>query len=174
MMTREQYQEMRMKVEQATPEATESFLAEAKVFLQELDRVKVLLDSYTNEVNSKLEVIESDMTLLEKENARLRSVTDSTYFERDACVGLISKMARQIGIPVGTLQQSVEVSASDGQASAQLEYRVVMDLPSGQVSWDYLASEAHLFEDLPAYANTLEDQTIQQNYSKILNPNLDF
>lgn len=113
------------------------------------------LDQLSQVVSDKLDVLEKDMLALEAENERLRAGNISTYFERDACVSLIAKMARQLGLNVGTTAN-----------------QVVVDLPSGQAAWEYLESEAHLFADLPAYSGSVEDQSIQDIYRRVMNPEL--
>jgi hypothetical protein len=112
---------------------------------------------------ARLNELEQDLVRLEAENSRLRTNTQSTYFERDACIGLIARMAVRLGLKAGCVQRQTELG---------LERRVVVDLPSGQVSWDYLEAEAHLFEWLPEYPAPVQEQSIQDIYMRVMNPGL--
>jgi hypothetical protein len=155
MLSQAQLVEIKSRIESATGASTPE-REDAAALLAEVARLQRSVDAFSENVNTKLAVLEEDMIKLEGENGRLRSVCESTYFERDACIGLIARMATQMGIPAGTLNN-----------------RVVVDLPSGQVSWDYLDSEAHLFEWLPTYAQSLQEQSVRDIYAKVMNPSFD-
>jgi hypothetical protein len=114
----------------------------------------------TQHLNKGLAQIEADMERLDQENARLRAVARSTYFERDACVGLIGQLAQALGLPAGTCRAQIE---------AELQNRVIVDLPVGQVSWEYLDEDGHLFSNLPEYSQPVEAQSIQENYKRVMN-----
>lgn len=135
-------------------------MSDASTLLAEVIRLSVFSEDFTKQILARVQTLATDMEALEKENARLRKISESTYFERDACIGLIARLAKLQGMPVGT-------------ALFEQQRRVVVDLPSGQVSWEYLEAEAHLFADLPSYERTLENQTVSEVYSKVMNPNLE-
>jgi hypothetical protein len=155
MMSQSQMVEIQKRIEDAAT-SPEQLRADAAVLFAETLRLNMHVSQFTSQVSEKLTALEADMLILEAENARVKNVCESTYFERDACIGLISKMATLMKIPVGIVQN-----------------RVVIDLPSGQVSWDFLESEAHLFDRLPQYAHSLREQTVQDLYAKVMNPGFD-
>lgn len=140
--------------------------------LAEVIRLQKFTTEYQKTVLARLDELNECRLLLEEENERLRTVTQSTYFERDACIGLIARLAKTLGLTVGKAQfESIEENR-DKTNSLQTQRRVIVDLPGGQVSWDYLESEAHLFESLPAYTKIIETQTVQSVYTRVMNPEL--
>lgn len=146
--------------------------ADALALMAEVERIGKTMNAFTANVTSRLNELERDMLSLESENARLRSVTQSTYFERDACVGLISKFAVALGLTAGTGRFEVVERNREGNDETQAQNRVLVDLPSGQVSWEYLDEDAHLFESLPPYPGAVEPQSIRDIYSKVMNPGI--
>jgi hypothetical protein len=161
----------RVEADQAAPydEARE----DRALLVAEVDRLNKFLKTFSDRVTEKLDILDADMLNLEKENERLRKMNKSSNIERDACIGLLSKMALLVGLPVGIGKFEVSEETSSGEKQSQLQNRIVIDLPSGQVSWDFLDSESHLFEGLPPYGGVLENQTIQENYSKVMNPHFE-
>ncbi len=115
------------------------------------------------QVEAKLDHLEKDMILLEAENERLRKNTESTYFERDACVSLILQLAARLGMQTGKAERTT---------AHGIEKLVILDLPAGQVCWEYLPAEAHLFEALPEYTDSIQQQSIGDIYAKVMNPGL--
>lgn len=113
------------------------------------------------QVEARLNALEDDLTLLEAENTRLRKNTESTYFERDACVGLILQMATRLGLTAGRTTR---------ETAAGTEQLVVLDLPAGQVCWEYMPAEAHLFAALPPYTGSVAEQTPAEIYTTVMNP----
>jgi hypothetical protein len=134
----------------------------------EIKRLARLIVEHGARVEASLSSLESDMFRLEDENARLRSLRDSAYVERDACVSLLARLALAQGLDAGTHRTT---SVSTTTASLP-ENRVVVDLPSGQVSWDFLDADSHLFEALPQYRKSVEALEIQEIYARVLNPGL--
>ena len=176
MLSREQLLEIQSRLATQTEEgsapassdiAIDQMRRDAQALYSEVERLTRFVVDFSGEVTSKLETLERDMLTLEAENARLRSVTQSTYFERDACVGLISQMAILLGHPAGTGRFNVAE-----QNGTQAQNRVIVDLPSGQVSWEFLEEDAHLFQSLPQYEGQFVDQTIRDIYSKVMSPGL--
>ncbi len=108
------------------------------------------------EINQRLDVIESDMQKLVAENLRLIRERESAFVELDSCVGLIMQLAVANGLKAGLANENT----------------VVLDLPSGQVSWHFEASEAHLFEFLPEYDQPIEEIDVLEKYRRVMNPNL--
>jgi len=170
-----QIAEMRARIETSIANEGESALAnDARTLLLEVNRLGALNESFTQNLMARVDAWSDDMESLENENVRLRRNTESTYFERDACVGLIARLARIQGFRVGKGKFEVAETASDGSTGIQVQNRVVVDLPSGQVSWEYFDAEAHLFAELPEYGQPLLIQTVGEAYTKVMNPDLSF
>ncbi len=108
------------------------------------------------EIQTRLDVIETDMNRMTAENLRLLSEKESVYVERDSCIALMVQIAIKQGFNAGLVDGNI----------------VVLDLPSGQVSWDFAESEAHLFEMLPAYTKPLEEISIGEKYRRVMNPEI--
>ncbi len=173
MLTKAQLEEIKSRIAQGRDASPEVLLEDRVVLLAEVERLLKFVETFSTRVNAQLDILENDMVLLDQDNQRLRKNSRSSDFERDACIGLIAKMAVALKIPVGTQRTASVELDENGKESQQIQNRVILDLPSGQVAWEYLESEAHLFETLPAYPRALESQSIQENYLKIMNPNLD-
>ena len=171
MLSQTQLAEIRQRL--TTEESGEAMRADTAALLTEVERLQRFVLEFGAQVTSKVDALEVDMHRLDTENSRLRAVAESTYFERDACIGLICRMAVLLGIRVGVGRFDVMQENMDGRTERHLQNRVVVDLPGGQVSWDFLDDEAHLFDWLPPYEGSLEAQTVQQNYSKVMNPMLE-
>ncbi|OFZ21270.1 MAG: hypothetical protein A2X94_07390 [Bdellovibrionales bacterium GWB1_55_8] len=130
--------------------------SDVALLIQELKNMQRYVFDYNNQVEKKLDLLESDMLLLEAENKRLIAVKESATIERDACVGLIGQLARSCGMKVGVAADNL----------------VVVELPSGQVSWQFSETEAHLFETLPPYEGDIQEIPIEETYSRVMNPGL--
>ncbi len=107
---------------------------------------------YKNTVLRKLTTIETDMGRLLDENKRLIDDRESTYVERDTCISLLVKLAIKQGVVAGLSGNNV-----------------VMELKSGQVSWEFADTELHLFEGLPSYEKPIEEISIVEKYSRLMN-----
>lgn len=84
------------------------------------------------------------------------------YRERNRCVALIAQMAVQLGLPVGL---------SDAHEPEEGFVKVLMlDLPSGQVSWHIPNDELHYFEGLPEYDKPWDKHTTERKYFRVVNP----
>ena len=128
---------------------------ESLVLLTEVESLNKEAWDYKNVVLRKLTTLEEDMNRLVTENARLLSLRDSAEVERDACVGLLVQLAVANGIKAGVKGN-----------------QVIVDLKSGQVSWEFAESESHLFENLPEYKNPVEVLEIGEKYRRVMNPSL--
>ena len=93
------------------------------------------------------------MTQLVAENTRLIAIRNSAYVERDACLGLISQLAMESGYTSGITTDNT----------------IVVELPSGQVSWVIEKEGVHLFTHLPVYSGTIEEMTIEEKYRRVMN-----
>ena len=161
MLPNSQLEEIKSRIASGAPQSLEVLQEDRVTLMAEVDRLLKFVENFSSRVSTQLDALEKDMVLLDEDNQRLRKNCRSSDFERDACVGLIAKMALALKIPVG-------IQKTENQN------RVVLDLPSGQVVWEYLETEAHLFERLPLYTQPTETQSIQDTYLKVMNPNLDF
>jgi hypothetical protein len=94
------------------------------------------------------------MQALLLENRRILAERDSAYVELDSWVSLLVKMALTYQVPAGLVNATT----------------VAIDLPSGTVTWEFAASEAHLYEELPNYAKPIEVIEKMENYRRIMNP----
>ncbi len=169
-----QLQEIKSRVASSEAQSAEILKEDRAQLLAEVERLLQFVETFSSRVSAQLDVLEKDMVALDQDNQRLRKNCRSSDFERDACIGLISKMALALNLPVGTQRtESVESDGNGGEVR-RFQNQVVLDLPSGQVAWEYLDSEGHLFESLPTYTQAIETQSIQDTYIKVMNPNLDF
>lgn len=123
---------------------------------RELEELKQYVRDYNASISAKMDGLEENLTAFEEENTRLRTVKDCLSVERDSCIGLIAQLAKLAGYKVGRAEGNV----------------VAVDLPSGQVSWQYQPTEAHLFEALPAYEGAIEGHDIVENYRRVMNPGI--
>ena len=124
--------------------------------VSEIERLKNYVADYTSKVNSKVDAIEKDLGHMEAENNALLSSKEIAYVERDACIGLLVQFAVKSGLSAGTAPGNM----------------VIVDLPSGQVSWEYNESESHLFSGLPAYENKIEAMPLEEKYRRVMNPGI--
>lgn len=107
-------------------------------------------------INKKMDEIEKDLIKFEKENERLLLIKNGLSVERDACIGLVVDLAVAHGLKTG-------LSGTD---------TVVVELPSGQVSWKFSADEAHLFAGLPPWVGKVEEMPIEEKYRRVMNSEL--
>lgn len=143
--------------------SAEELRNDAQTLLTQFERQHTYSQELSTRVELRLHAIEQDMELLEKENQRLRKNMISTYFERDACVGLLVRLAVAQGMRAGLAERSTEHGT---------EKLVILDLPSGQVSWEYMNTEAHLYDWLPPYPEPVLEQDAPSVYMKVMNPGL--
>lgn len=130
--------------------------AQEQKLTAEVERLKKYIADYSSTVTQKIDLIEKDLVRMDAENSRLILAKDLAFVERDACIGLLVKLAMASGWRAGV---------AHGNA-------VIIDLPNGQVSWEFNESEAHLFSGLPTYPNSIEEITIEEKYSRVMNANL--
>lgn len=91
----------------------------------------------------------------------MRARKDGAYEERNRCVSLIARMALAMGFSAGTARTAIEGWSEDWHGC------VYVDLPSGQVSWHYHDSHAHLFEDLPGYIGKWDGHDTPEKYRRV-------
>lgn len=86
---------------------------------------------------------------------------DNAYLERNCCVALIARMALASGWRAGTARTAIDGWSEDWHGC------VYVDLPTGQVSWHFHDSQAHLFSDLPAYGSTWDGHDTPEKYRRV-------
>lgn len=108
--------------------------------------------------------LERDAALAEVE--RLRTQKDGAYAERNQCVALIARMARAFGWTAGIRQHD----PADAAWEADWRTIVMVDLPTGQVSWHFHDSECHLIASLPAYEKPWDGHDTAEKYRRVNAP----
>lgn len=97
------------------------------------------------------------------EVAELREQKDGAYLERNRCVALIARMAIALGLRVAVSKTPIEGWSEDWHGCIYIE------LPTGQVSWHFHASQAHLFEGLPHRPATWDGHDTPLKYERVAN-----
>lgn len=95
------------------------------------------------------------------ELAALRETKDGAYLERNRCVALIARMALAMGLRAGLARTAIEGWSEDWHGC------VYIDLPTGQCSWHFHDSQAHLFDGLPTYAGKWDGHTTPEKYGRV-------
>lgn len=90
-----------------------------------------------------------------------RAAKDGAYSERNQCVALIARFALAYGCRVGIAKTAIEGWDEAWHGC------VYIDLPTGQVSWHYHDSEAHLFDFLPPYLGAWDGHTTLEKYERV-------
>lgn len=88
--------------------------------------------------------------------AEMTRQKDAAYEERNKLVAVLTKF-----FPSGTARTAIEGWSDDWHGC------VYIDLPSGQVSWHYHDSQAHLFADLPPYPKPWDGHTTEEKYRRL-------
>lgn len=86
---------------------------------------------------------------------------DGAYLERNRCVALIARMALAMGWRAGVARTAIEGWSKDWHGC------VYVDLPTGQTSWHFHDSQAHLFEGLPAYPEAWDGHDTPEKYRRV-------
>ncbi len=146
MLTQDQLNEIRGK----------PTLENVSKLILEVERLQRFVLDYGKTVTEKLDRIDETRVQMEAENTRLVRAKEVILTERDMCLGLIAQLAVVQGIKAGVAPHNV----------------LVVELPRGQVSWQLKDSEAHLLAGLPPYVDPIEVLTLQENYSRVMNPGI--
>lgn len=85
---------------------------------------------------------------------RLRADKDGAYHERNMLVALLARI-----YPSGIKRTEIEGWDPEWHGCVYIE------LPTGQASWHYHDSEAHLFVDLPSYEGEWDGHTAEEKYA---------
>lgn len=86
---------------------------------------------------------------------------DGAYLERNRCVALIARMALATGWRAGVARTAIEGWSADWHGC------VYVDLPTGQCSWHFHDSQAHLFAGLPAYTGAWDGHDTPEKYRRV-------
>lgn len=81
---------------------------------------------------------------------------DAAYLERNQVVAALAKC-----FPSGVARTAIEGWSEDWHGC------VYIDLPTGQASWHFHDSHAHLFAGLPAYAGSWDGHTTEEKYARL-------
>lgn len=81
---------------------------------------------------------------------------DAAYLERNQVVAALASV-----FPSGTARTAIPGWSDDWHGC------VYIDLPTGQVSWHFHDSHAHLFAHLPPYAGKWDGHTTDEKYARL-------
>jgi hypothetical protein len=81
---------------------------------------------------------------------------DGAYLERNQLVAALSKL-----FPAGVARTAIEGWSEDWHGC------VYIDLPTGQVSWHFHDSQAHLFAHLPTYQGKWDGHDTPEKYRRL-------
>lgn len=98
---------------------------------------------------------------LQDEVDRLRNAKDNAYEERNRCVALIARMAIALGLKACVTKTAIEGWSEDWHGC------VFIDLPTGQVSWHFHDSQAHLFDGIPYSAVEWDGHSTGEKYERV-------
>lgn len=93
---------------------------------------------------------------LRDENVRLREAKDGAYEERNRVVALLASV-----FPSGVRKTAIPGWEPEWHDC------VYIDLPTGQASWHYHDSQAHLFAHLPPYRGEWDGHTTDVKYERV-------
>lgn len=108
-----------------------------------------------------IELEHQELTAIEQANQAIvsqKQALDAVYAERNQCVALIARMASIMGDRVGLR------TSSDFEPGWQK--CIMIDLPSGQVSWHLKDSELPLF-DFPDYPDPWDGHSTEEKYRRV-------
>jgi len=86
---------------------------------------------------------------------------DDAYLERNRCVALLARMALAMGLPVAVTRTAIEGWSADWHGC------IYIGLPTGQVSWHFHDSQAHLFGNLPQRAEVWDGHDTAEKYRRV-------
>lgn len=93
---------------------------------------------------------------LQLELKEMRGRKDDAYFERNQVVAALAKC-----FPSGIAKTAIEGWSEDWHGC------VYIDLPTGQASWHYHDSQAHLFAGLPPYTGHWDGHDTPEKYQRL-------
>lgn len=102
----------------------------------------------------------SDETQRTKE---MEARKDGAYEERNQVVAALAHLAVHMGWKAGIARTAIEGWSDDWHGC------VYINLPSGQVSWHFHDSHAHLFRGLPPYTDAWDGHDTPEKYRRVAN-----
>lgn len=90
------------------------------------------------------------------ELAAMEARKDAAYYERNQVVAALAKC-----FPSGVARTAIEGWSEDWHGC------VYIDLPTGQASWHFHDSQAHLFDGLPPYSGKWDGHTTEEKYERL-------
>ncbi len=97
-----------------------------------------------------------ELQALRDEVARLKERKDGAYLERNQVVATLAKC-----FPSGIARTAIDGWDEEWHGC------VYIDLPTGQVSWHYHDSQAHLFAGLPPYNRAWDGHSTEEKYQRL-------
>lgn len=91
----------------------------------------------------------------------IRAQKDAAYLERNQCVALIARMSLALGLRVCVTKTAISGWSEDWHGC------VYITLPTGQVSWHFHDSQAHLFAGLPTGAESWDGHDTPEKYRRV-------
>lgn len=88
--------------------------------------------------------------------AEMEARKDAAYLERNQVVAALAS-----AYPSGIARTAIEGWSEDWHGC------VYIDLPTGQASWHYHDSQAHLFAHLPPYSEAWDGHTTEEKYQRL-------
>lgn len=102
--------------------------------------------------------LQSELADAQATIADMTARKDAAFLERNQVVAALAKC-----FPSGVARTAIEGWSEDWHGC------VYIDLPTGQVSWHYHDSQAHLFKDLSPYTKSWDGHTTEEKYSRLAN-----
>lgn len=99
------------------------------------------------------------------EITRLRQRKDDAYRERNTVVALLARIMYHAGWNAGVSKHEPDPDPSWDPEWLTL---VAIDLPTGQVSWHFHDSDAHLVADLPQYRGSWDGHDTPEKYRRVV------
>ena len=103
-----------------------------------------------------------DLDISRYELAQMEMRKDAAYLERNQVVAALASLALDLGYRAGIARTAIEGWSDDWHGC------VYIDLPTGQVSWHYHDSHAHLFDFLPHYDGEWDGHDTPEKYRRVL------
>ena len=129
-------------------------------FLEKKNRNLLDSENLTLKVKADQDVrladLQAELERVRGELAKMRERKDGAYLERNRVVAALASC-----FPSGISRTAIEGWHDDWHGC------VYIDLPTGQVSWHYHDSHAHLFAHLPPYTKQWDGHTTEEKYERV-------
>lgn len=145
----------------ATEILGEAELAEIKARADEIEGLPYQYSVANREVRLFIAHARKDIPRLLSTLSDMEQRKDAAYLERNQVVAALAAMAIAIGCKAGIAKTAIEGWSEDWHQC------VYINLPTGQVSWHYHDSQAHLFAFLPEYHNNWDGHDTPEKYRRL-------